>query len=324
MTDSSLPGSTLQRARLSAGQGDAAGAALLAFQAVTEATQGGEPTELAESRSLLAQQLFALGRAEEALQQAEAARAVWQQLGEPDRECEVLVQMAMALSEQGTPVTARAMAQDALALVRAHALEARLPRVLALMGGLQGQLGEWAESETLLLQSLSLARDLHDSAQVVSTTNALLMHLGHAQDAQHRAGQQAEAQATQQRLLRHARRALTLSVEEPQPFRRTVLRGNVGTALLVCGQPEEAATLLADTLQQALQHGYRAVVLRTRLRLARAWLQQGLADAAAEQAQLLQDELDAEDHPQARQELQDLRDALALHPTLVLASTRWA
>jgi tetratricopeptide (TPR) repeat protein len=324
MTAPEPPRPALDHARQRASQGDAAGAAQHARQAAEQAAHDGDRRGLAESRVLLAQQLFALGRADEALHQAEAARAVWQQLDEPDRECEVLVQMAMALSEQGTPAAALAMAEGALALVHAHALEGRLPRVLALLGGLQGQLGEWAESETLLLQSLSLARDRHDTAQVVSTMNALLMHLGHAQDAQHRAGQQAEARATQQRLLHHARRALTLSAEEPQPFRRTVLRGNVGTALLVCGQPDEAATLLADTLQQALQHGYRAVVLRTRLRLARAWLQQGLADAATQQAQLLQAELDAEDHPQARQELQDLRDALALHPPQVLAGTRWA
>lgn len=311
MSTSTPPLTALEQARLRAGQGDAAGAARHALQAAEQAAQAGDLHGLAESRALLAQQLFALGRADEALQQGEAARAVWQRLGQPARECEVLVQEAMALSELGDTAAALQRAEDALALVDSHELEDRLPRVLGLMGGLLGQRGEWARGEELLLQSLSLARDRHDPAQVVSTLNALLMHLGHAQDAQCRSGQALEAQATQQRLLRHARLALALSADEPQPFRRTVLRSNVGAALLACGQPEEAGLLLHTTLQQALQLGYRAVALRLRLRLARAWLQQGLAEAATEQADRLQDELDAQDHPLARQELLDLRETLA-------------
>lgn len=279
-----------------------------AWQAADEA---GDVACRAQASTLLVQQLFALGRFTEALHQGERALQDWRQLQRHDDECEVLVMMALCLAEADAHDVAIALARTAHDLVQAHDLDARMPRVLALLGGLHGALQEWADGESLLLRALSLARDRHDTATVVVALNGLLMHLVHAHEAQQAAGQIRQAEATAQRLLQHARQSLSLGAEEPQAFRRTVLRSNAAAALLACGHTDEALALLKGVVEQAEADGFRVAALRARCRLAHAHLAQDDQAAAQRQAAALSAQLDAEDHPLARLELLRLQACLA-------------
>jgi tetratricopeptide (TPR) repeat protein len=266
---------------------------------------------LAETTTREVRELFAQGRFQEALQAGESALQAWQQAQRPDDECELLVTLSLALAEADRHEDAIRLAREAHALVQAHDLEARLPRVLALLGGLHGPLNEWAEGESLLLLALSLARDRHDSATVAVALNGLLMHLLHAHEAQTAAGQQPQADATAQRLLQHARLSLRVAGDEPVPFRRVVLRSNAAAALLACRQPEEGLPLLMTALRHAETDGFRVVALRARSRLGHALLSLGQLEAARQQAADLQALLDAEDHALARLELLRLQARLA-------------
>lgn len=276
----------------------------------------------AEAASREVRELFAQGRFPEALQTGELALQASRHAQRPDDECELLVTLSLALAEGDRHEDAIRLAREAHALVQAQGLDARLPRVLALLGGLHGPLNEWAEGESLLLLALSLARDRHDTATVAVALNGLLMHLLHAHEAQTAAGQQREAQATAQRLLQHARLSIRVAAEEPAPFRRTVLRSNAAAALLVCQLPEEGLPLLTATLRDAQTDGFRVVALRARSRLGHALVQLGQLEAARQEATALQAELDAEDHALARMELLRLQARLALATGDALAAAR--
>ena len=265
----------------------------------------------AEAATREVRDLFSQGRFQDALQAGERAVQDWRQAQRPDDECELLVTLSMALAEADRQEDAIRLAREAHALVQAQGLEARLPRVLALLGGLHGPLEEWAEGESLLLLALSLARDRHDTATVAVALNGLLMHLLHAHEAQTAVGQLRQADATAKRLLQHARLSMRVAVDEPAPFRRAVLRSNAAAALLACHQPDEGLPLLMTALHDAEANGFRVVALRARFRLGHALLSLGQLEAARQQAEELQALLNAEDHALARMELLRLQAGLA-------------
>lgn len=308
----------LDRARAAILAAEPLSALQLAQAAAERAAEEANAAARAEAQTLQVQNLFALGRFAEAHTQGQEAAARWLRLGQPGPACEVMAQMAIGWSEQGYQDEALALARRALSLVQAHGLDSGLPRVLSLMGGLHGRLGEWTEGEVLLMRALSLARDAHDAHQEVVTLNALLTHLLHACEALRTSDQPQAAAAASARLLQHARRALLLATEEAQPFRRVVLRSNAGAALLEAGLADEAAFLLAGVVEQAAAAGYRAARYRARLRLARAQLMQGHLDDAAATAQGLQEDLaglgEAGGDRELNQLLQALAEARALTP----------
>jgi tetratricopeptide (TPR) repeat protein len=311
MNSFELMRAALDKAREQALKGDPAAAVFHAQTACALASDVGELPLHAEAQTVLTQQLFYLGRFEEALRHGARARDDWRRLAEPGRECEVLVLMALAFSEEEVHDRALLLARTAHGLVQTHGLHDRQARVLALLGGLHGRLASWDEGEALLMQALSLARDHHDSATVVVALNALLMLLGHACEAHRAAARSAQAEATARRLLGHARQALAQSASEPLPFRRVVLRCNVANALIHGGQAAEALGLLQGTVEEADANGFRVAGLRARSRLVRALLALGDQAGAAEQAAGLAARLDREDHVQAREELLGLQAELA-------------
>jgi cellobiose-specific phosphotransferase system component IIA len=76
---------------------------------------------------------------------------------------------------------------------------------------LHGHLQDCGNGEQLVLQALSRAREQHDASAVRLALNSLLVVLLQAHALQQRAGESEQAEATCQRMLRHANHALAQS-----------------------------------------------------------------------------------------------------------------
>lgn len=265
----------------------------------------------AEAETLAVQRAFHFGHFCEALQHGECALAAWRRLDDPAHECEVLVQMSNVLAEEEVNEESRVLAEAALRVATERRVDALMPRALAHLGSVLTRFDEWEEAEAMQLRALSLARDRHDAAAQVVALNALLSMLGRLNRMHRRAGRHAEADAAVERLLRIARTALAMVADEPQPFRRLVLRSNAAEALMAVGRHGEAQVVLREVVAQAHAEGFRVPALRARTRLVQALMgQPDLPGAAAALAEL-QAELDREDHAHARSTLIELGAALA-------------
>lgn len=311
MNDTTPLQAALAQARAAAMRGDSLRALMQARVVVLLAAAPDALADAAEAETLAVQHAFYLGRFDEALQHGERALAAWRRLDDPARECEVLVQMSNALAEEEVNGESRSLAEAALRVATERHVDALMPRALAHLGSVRTRFGEWEEAEAMQLHALSLARDRHDAAAQIAALNALLSLLGLVHKVHRQAGRNAEADAAVQRLLRMARTALVMVADEPQPFRRLVLRSNAAEAFMAAGRHAEALELLRGVVAEAHADGFRAPALRARTRLVQAHLGLGDLAGAADELARLQAELDRADHPHARSALIELGADLA-------------
>jgi tetratricopeptide (TPR) repeat protein len=289
----------LQEARQAATHGDVEQAVFQASTAAGLAQELGHVQAHAEAHSLLMQHLFTLGRFTGALRHGHLALQAWQQLQAFDQVCETQLRLALALSELGVHLRALQLARGALTLARQHGLDQQVHQAIAMLGSLSGRAGDADDGEQLLLQALSRTGDAHDAATRTMVLNSLLaLLLGEADVAR--------ARGDAERLAGVAHCA-----EEPNLFRRAVLRGNVGAALAACGQLQDALALQRSCAQQAADQGFRVAEMRSRTRLAGLWLDLGNLPMAVSEIERLQVLLTAEANAGCELSLLDLRARLA-------------
>lgn len=280
------------------------------LQALTLARDQGDEPAAAAAGTVLAHHLFNAGRFEDALYHGHRALSVWQRQRDHDHVCEVLVMLASACSDIGVDSEALEFAQQAFDIARARGLAARLNQAISLLGALHGRLGEWDRGETLLLQSLSRARDSHDVGAVLVALNGLMALLVEMHAVLGEGGDPERAVAAAQRAWRHARHALVLAQDQPNLLRRIIVRSNAAGALLANDHAEDALKLLRECRQAALAEGQRPLALKAWTGEAKALLRLGRpAEAGAALDEVFQRLLDT-DHPKA------FIDALRLRLTL--------
>jgi hypothetical protein len=277
-----------------------------ALRAVTMASEAGDDAAAAAAGTLLAHHLFATGRFEDALYHGQRALSIWQRRRDHDHVCEVLVMLASACSDLGVDDEALEFAQQAFDIARAKALAPRLNQALAMLGALHGRLGEWDRGETLLMQALSRSRDHHDEGAVLVAQNGLVALLVEMHTAMEKAGDRERAAAAALRACRYARLAMALTADQPNLFRRIIVRSNAAAALLAEGLAEEAVSMLRECRQSALAEGMRALALKAWTGEAKALVQLGRDGEAAVALREVIERLRATDHPKAQ------IDALAL------------
>ncbi len=244
--------------------------------------------------------LFSLGQHNEAFQTGRLALAHWHALQEHALSCEVLRVLSAACMEHEQGVEALALARHALRLARVRVLPLALVQSLSLLGVLHGRLHDVAVGETLVLQSLSRARELNHRPSLMQTLDALLSVLLEAHEVQRLAGDAATMQATALRLQRHAHHALAQSGPMPDNFVDLQLRLQAAAALVACGRSADALPVLTECTELARQAGYDGLGLWGRLYGAQASMLMG-NDAAAQAAlQMLAPMLSAEQPPRLR------------------------
>jgi hypothetical protein len=242
----------------------------------------------AESLTLAMHGLLARGRPDEAFLVGRRALAQWQALREHERACDVLLTLAAACMEHEQGLEALALVRHAFRVARARVLPAEMVRALMMLGALHGRLHDFAAGESLLLQALSRARELHEPATVLLALNSLLTVLLEAHAEQLATGENEHAAATAERLLRHANHALAQSPASPRRYADLLLRTHAAAALLACGRAAEALPVLRACMEGARLQDFRVAGLWARYHAAQGtWMRSDNQAATAALQQLL-------------------------------------
>jgi tetratricopeptide (TPR) repeat protein len=300
----------LESARGLLSRGDHAALMALIEPILVEGT-GSDTREVAEARTLLAHACFGLARLDAALRQASLAADGWRVLGDGPGLCRALRLKAFALTECGDHARALAAAHDAFVEAEAHGLEHEALQLLVLMGTVNERLGDFMAGESLLLNVLSRARDRHDTALIGAAQNSLLTLLVAAHASYTERGDAQACAAVAGRIEIQLPRAMQLDGEDTNLLQRAIRRSNIGAALAACGRTAEAVAQLESSIALSREQGFDLVTLRALLRLCRLRLAAGDVDQAAEAIAHMVPLSERTAHPQASEELAEVRVRLA-------------
>lgn len=289
----------IERSRLAHVGGQHLEGAALAAQAVLASAAATDPALAAQAQALLAAHQWRLGQFEAAVVAGVDAAARWAPLG-GGRECENLCLLAIAYSELGLQDEALQAATTAFDKARAQGLDAQAAQALNRIGVCYDRLGDPAQSEKFLLQSLGHARQLGGHDDVLAALNNL-MATGISAFYHHRQRNEPEqAQAALQRARQHGRQSVLLARRHADTYRLVVTQGNFGEVLGLAGEYEKSQRVLLETVQHAQQHGYRAVELRTRHNIGEILILQGRPEAAIAELQATLNALRSSDQETTR------------------------
>lgn len=253
--------------------------AALAEEAVAASARAADPTLSAQAHAVLAAHRWRLGQFEAAVVAGVEAALRWVPLGGA-QECENLCLLAIAYSELGLQEEALDAATAAFDKSRAQGLEAQTAQALNRIGVCYDRLGDPGQSEKFLLQSLGQARQLGGHDEVLAALNNL-MATGISAFYHHRQRDDLDqARAALERARQYGRQSVSLARRHADTYRLIVTQGNFGEVLGLAGDFKESQRVLLDTVQQAQQHGYRAVELRGRHNIGEILILQGCPEAA--------------------------------------------
>ncbi len=243
---------------------------------------------------------FSAGLLDDAFKAGRQALVRWHALQAHQQSCDVLHVMAWACMEHEQGVEALALARHALRLSRVHAQPQALIKALSVLAVLHGRLHDPAVGEQLAMQALSRARDLHDRAILSLALDALLRVLLEAHDAQRAARDLETAQATAERLRRHANQGMVHSGPVPGSFDDMQLRIHAAAGLAASGRILDVVPALVDCVDRAKREGYLGAARWAQLFSAHALMLTGDIAAAAATGAELAPLLSADDPPRLR------------------------
>lgn len=275
----SVAGELIERCQAAHDKGDHVEGVELADQALSALLEGDDPTLLPRAYSLLASHRWRLGQFEMAVMAAREAVARWAPLG-GRQECDTLCLLAISYSELGLHEEALKAATAAFDKSRAQKFDAQTVQALNRIGVCFDRLGDPAQSEKFLLQSLGQARELNDHNQVLGALNNLMAttisafyHFRQRDDTE-------LANGSLQRARQYGRQSVSLARRHADSYRLAVTQGNLGEVLGLAGEYEESHRVLEETVQEARKHGYKAVELRSRHNIGEVLIQQGRFEEA--------------------------------------------
>jgi diguanylate cyclase (GGDEF)-like protein len=269
-------------------------------QRAREAAAGREDESLAEALTLEGQHLWRLGRFEDAVVAARDAMQLWQQLGEPAGHADALCLLAVGYTELGLHEEGLKCATAAFELARANGLPRQTTLALNRIGVCHERLGDPAQGERFLLQSLSRAREDRDFGDTLSALNNLTANtLG----AYHLYDRRGESEGAHQALLRarqYGGQAVAMARRDGNVYAVIVTQGNLAEVLAIAHEFGQAEALLQSSIDEAHQHGFRAVEMRSRHNLGELRLLQGRHEEALQVLHEVLDELRRGDHETTR------------------------
>lgn len=275
----SVAGDLIERCQAAHDKGDHVEGVELADQALSALLEGDDPTLLPRAYSLLASHRWRLGQFEMAVMAAREAVARWAPLG-GRQECDTLCLLAISYSELGLHEEALKAATAAFDKSREQKFDAQMAQSLNRIGVCFDRLGDPAQSEKFLLQSLGQARELNDHNQVLGALNNLMAttisafyHFRQRDDTE-------LANGSLQRARQYGRQSVSLARRHADSYRLAVTQGNLGEVLGLAGEYEESHRVLEETVQEARKHGYKAVELRSRHNIGEVLIQQGRFEEA--------------------------------------------
>jgi len=246
----------------------------LTEQALRAITPADHPSLQPRAWSLLASHRWRLGQFEAAVVAAREAVKRWVPIGGP-QECDTLCLLAISYSELGLHEEALKAATAAFDKSREQRFDAQMVQALNRIGVCFDRLGDPAQSEKFLLQSLGQARELNDHQQVLGALNNLMAttisgfyHFRQREEAELAAG-------ALERSRHYGRQAVSLARRHGDSYRLAVTQGNLGEVLGLAGEYEESHRVLDETVQASQSHGYKAVELRSRHNIGEILIQQG-------------------------------------------------
>lgn len=267
----------------------------------------------AESRTLLSNSQFSLGRFGAALSHGAIALSLWRQIGDVRQECHQLRVLSHALTDNDLTEPALELAQAAFERAEQAGETMQALFAATLRGSLHARLGDVDTAEAVLLQVLSRARESSDDDLVTHVLNALTAALLEALRAHRVAGDPSgsTSSAILPRLRRHAYSLLQRCETEANAFRRAILHSNAGAALAACGESDRAETLLRQSLALCNGDAFRMVACKAHVRLAEVLLQRDAFGAAEQELAAVERLLAIEAQPAAAANVVELRADLA-------------
>ncbi len=251
----------------------------LAEQALDAIAPTDDASLLPRAWTLLASHRWRLGQFEPAVVAAREAVKCWAPIGGP-QECDTLCLLAISYSELGLHEEALKAATAAFDKSREQRFDAQMVQALNRIGVCFDRLGDPAQSEKFLLQSLGQARELNDHHQVLGALNNLMAttisgfyHFRQREETELAAG-------ALQRSRQYGRQAVSLARRHGDTYRLAVTQGNLGEVLGLAGEYEESHRVLEETVRASQSHGYKAVELRSRHNIGEILIHQGRHDEA--------------------------------------------
>jgi len=288
----------LARANQALAEGNHVAGLAHAEQAVHAAAP--DTAQRAEALTLQSTHQWRLGRFEDAVESGRAALALWERLGNDEQCCALMCHLAVSCSELALHEEALRHATAAFDRARRCALRECAMQALNRVGVCFERLGDPAQGERFLLQSLGEARELRSSDDtLVALNNLVATTIG----AHHLYRQRGEHDAARQALERgrsYATQAVSLARRIGDAYRQSVIEGNLGELLGLAGEHGRALALLSDVARRADERGYRAVNARTRCNIAEVLLAQGRAGEAVHELQAVLDALRSVEHEATR------------------------
>jgi len=251
----------------------------LAERAVEIALRHDDPLLTAQAYSSVAAHRWRLGQFEQSVVAGREAVRRWGTIGGP-KECDTLCLLAIAYSELGLQEQALQAATTAFDKARERNFETQMVRALNRIGVCFDRLGDHAQSEKFLLQSLGQARELAGQEEVMGALNNLMATTISAFYHHRQRDDLDQAMGALQRARQYGRQAISLARRYADSYRLAVLQGNLGEVLGLAGEFDESHRVLEETVRHARKHGYRAVELRSRHNIGEVMMQQGRVEEA--------------------------------------------
>jgi diguanylate cyclase (GGDEF)-like protein len=297
-SDSSVAG-LLTRCQAAHDNGEHLQGVELAEQALSLTHDSTAPTEIAQAYSLLAGHRWRLGQFELAVMAAREAVKRWAPLG-GRQECDTLCLLAISYSELGLHEEALKCATAAFDKSRDQKFDAQTVQALNRIGVCFDRLGDPAQSEKFLLQSLGQARELNDHNQVLGALNNLMATAISAFYHYRQRDEHELSAGALQRARQYGRQSVSLARRHADAYRLAVTQGNLGEVLGLAGEYAESHRVLEETVQQARAHGYRAVELRSRHNIGEVLIQEGRYEEAVALLDATLHELESADQETTR------------------------
>ncbi|MDT9001925.1 GGDEF domain-containing protein [Paucibacter sp. APW11] len=260
----------------------------LAGRVWTAASQHGFLNEQIEAGRLKSYFLFRSGDLSAMLSTSATVLPLLREQGASIELCELLRWTALAASEQGDFETALSAANEGFA--RAQELGDVGIKAVALnaLGACFERMGDPWQAERLMNDAAVLVRDCATPYERVVTLNNLCTVALGAYLMTRDAGQTQVAQDALQRALHYGREVRPHARELGEPYALALTESNLGEVLMLLGELDDAAALLASALAQSQSQGYQTLSWRVQCSQAELNLLQGRAGHALISVQALE------------------------------------
>jgi len=266
--------SLLAAARAAQAKGDYAAGIAMARQAADLAAAAGQTAPEAAAHRLLAAQLVHQAKPEEAARASERACSLYGEMGDEAELCECLIELSLnyvwlGLHDEALDAVTRALN---IAILRED--KRLMFWAYNRTGVVHNTLGDPLQANEFLLAALALAEGLGVD-EMFCILNNLADNAPDAVETLRASGRLADADASLERNIAHARQAVILASDGTHQYRESMAHGNLGLLLAIYGDFPGAEKHFQQSAELAKAYGFTNLALATAHYRARADLLRG-------------------------------------------------